>query len=661
MIFALLSERYAVSADIGNIVYCSTDLCALILNALILVNFCVNKKIKNWTSQLFYALVISSLLAAVFNLLGVLQSVIPGLYEMEALCRVFQLLFYVTYNLAGITFFIYSVSLIYNGKNVHLVWNVYAMILCVLAIAGNIMAAIDFFIGVEIEKIVFESVIYGGQLLAAFCGLSVAVVHRKKLSFVQLLNICAFVVLNFAANVIQLLVSAGIISLHVQASLFALAVAVMLIYVTLQRPETEVDPISGMFNMHSYMARTAEKLEAGKTVYSFVFELNNMALINSTFGIIGGNVVIKEMAERVKALLPKNIYLYRLGGSRFAINFYNAADKDKFCALFPVVFEKSVAVNSAEVKMSSTACVVEMPAVAAKADEVQDILKYYRSKAKTADTIFIADAEAVNFSRRREKVEYAIQRALKNRSFMVYYQPIYSIAGKTINSCEALIRLNDPDLGFISPDEFIPIAEETGCIVGVGKFVMEEVCRFIRDKQPQRYGIEFIDVNLSVIQFMRQEIIDDIVSVLDVYGIDRHMVNLEITETASAKSYAMIQSRLTELHSNGFTISLDDFGTGFSTMDYLIKFPFDIVKLDKSIVWAYMSTDKYEPILKHYMPMLHALGMRVVAEGVETKEMLEALERLGCDYIQGYYFSRPVPEEAFLEYVKNYSTEEELA
>lgn len=224
---------------------------------------------------------------------------------------------------------------------------------------------------------------------------------------------------------------------------------------------------------------------------------------------------------------------------------------------------------------------------------------------------------------------------------------------KRISSAEALIRLKDPELGFVGPDEFIPIAEETGRIVEIGKFVMEEVCRFIKEDHPDEYGIDFIDVNLSVIQCMHPEIIDDINAVLIKYEIPKTMVNLEVTETASTKSYALLQSRLKELHRSGFTISLDDFGSGFSSVEYLINFPFDIVKLDKALVWAYMSTKKYEPILRHYMPMLHGIGLKIVAEGVETKEMLTALEDLGCDYIQGYYFSRPVCKADFLEYIKN--------
>ncbi len=190
---------------------------------------------------------------------------------------------------------------------------------------------------------------------------------------------------------------------------------------------------------------------------------------------------------------------------------------------------------------------------------------------------------------------------------------------------------------------------------------MEEVCKFLSFDNPMQYGLQFVDVNLSVIQCMHPEIVGDIDAVLRLYGIPRNMVNLEVTETASAQSYALLQSRLNELHQSGFTISLDDFGSGFSSVEYLIKFPFDVVKLDKSLVWAYMSTKKYEPILKHYMPMLHSLGTKIVAEGVETEEMVTALTKLGCDYFQGFYYSKPIPKDKFLEYLKNSSEDIQIA
>jgi EAL domain-containing protein (putative c-di-GMP-specific phosphodiesterase class I) len=293
-----------------------------------------------------------------------------------------------------------------------------------------------------------------------------------------------------------------------------------------------------------------------------------------------------------------------------------------------------------------------VPEIAKNVGEIENVMRFYRTDVSSSQLVIEADSQSIEKIRRREMVEYAIQSAIKNSTFKVFYQPIYSIEDKEFNCCEALIRLIDPNLGFISPDEFIPIAEQTGRIVEVGRVVIDSVCKFISQNNPQRFGLKFIDVNLSVIQCMHPEIIGDIEKTLQKYNIPRDMINLEVTETASANSYGLLQSRLNEFHSNGFKISLDDFGTGFSSVEYLINFPFDVVKLDKSLVWAYMSTKRYEPILQHYMPMLHSMGMKIVAEGVETYEMVKALEELGCDYLQGYYYSKPIPAEQYLQFLE---------
>ncbi|MDE6373897.1 MAG: EAL domain-containing protein, partial [Clostridia bacterium] len=358
-------------------------------------------------------------------------------------------------------------------------------------------------------------------------------------------------------------------------------------------------------------------------------------------------------ADRLKALLKKGQYLYRMSGVRFAGIFNTREEYEEFAGRYSEAFAKPFSVNETELRLTAIACVVAFPDVTNKLSEVEDLIRYYRNSINVSEEIIEADVEALEKARRHELVDYAIQNAINNHSFEVYYQPIYSVGDKSFSGCEALIRLRDEKLGFISPDEFIPIAEQNGKIIEVGRFVIEEVCRFIKFGRLEKLGISFVDINLSVIQCMHPEIISDIEDTLKKYGVPRSMVNLEITETASAKSYAMLQSKLNELHSNGFTISLDDFGTGFASVEYLINFPFDVVKLDKSLVWAYMSTKKYEPILQHYMPMLHSLGTRIVAEGVETKEMVDALVALGCDYLQGYYFSKPVPKEQFIEFIKN--------
>lgn len=633
-----------------NLPYCSFDICAILLNALVLVNFFTNKKLRNKLTKLFYMLAGCSLVASVFNLFCVLQSVF---YISPTICGVLQLFYEAFYNLAGVIFFIYVAHLVYKDASKKLWCRVAAISLCSVVAVGLLFNIFALSGVMQIHKSVYGSIVNAGQLLSTACAVVIVALNRSKLSFTQRLNVYFFSAINIFANVWQILLIFDVIAYQIQISSFALSIAVLLVYVTLQRPEDEIDHVSGMFNSRTYLYRTNERLHSGKPFIAFVFELGNMAIVNTTFGIRGGNDVMKEMANRIRGILPKKLLLFRLNGARFAINFNDEGEYKEFEPKFKAVFEEPVEVNETKIRIAYTGCVIAMPTITDQVSDLEEILKYYRSIAKASDKVLIADKEAVEKSRRREHVEYAIQNALKNNGFEVYYQPIYSVAEKRISSCEALIRLIDSEIGFVGPDEFIPIAEETGKIVEIGHFVIEEVCRFIKNDCPQNYGIDFIDVNLSVIQCMHPEITEDINAILEKYDVPRNMVNLEVTETASAKSYALLQSRLRELHRSGFTISLDDFGSGFSSVEYLINFPFDIVKLDKALVWAYMSTKKYEPILKHYMPMLHGLGLKIVAEGVETKEMLTALEELGCDYIQGYYFSRPIPKAKFIEYIKN--------
>lgn len=632
-----------------NFIYASFDLCALILGLVVLVNYIVSKKIQGRKTLLFLALAICTVISSALDFTAVIALSVIGCPVW--LGNIFVMLNYLGYNMAGVLFVVYAVSVIYDNARIPKWCYAVANGLFVLSVGGVIFAAVCLFMHGHANvpdylKYSYEGIIYGAQFIALAFSLLIGIVQRKKLSRVRCFNIFFFSLLNMVAVLIQFFVR------KVQLSNFALAVAVMLIYVTLQRPEDELDAASGAFNARTFNRRGNMRIDSGKPFWIFAMEINNMTVVNSSFGLNGGNQVIKEVADRFMSRLRKNQHLYRLSGVRFAVMFDTKEDYEQFAERCKGIFDKPVSVNETELHITALACVISVPEVTNKLSEVEDLIRYYRNSINVSEDIITADKDAIEKARRRELVDYAIQNAINNRTFEVYYQPIYCVNDKSFSGCEALIRLKDEKLGFISPDEFIPIAEQNGKIIEVGRFVIEEVCSFIKSERLQERGITFVDINLSVIQCMHPEIINDIEKTLEKYNVPRSMVNLEITETASAQSYAMLQTKLNELHSNGFTISLDDFGTGFASVEYLINFPFDVVKLDKSLVWAYMSTKKYEPILQHYMPMLHSLGTRIVAEGVETLEMANALIALGCDYLQGYYYSRPIPKDKFLEFIQ---------
>ena len=644
----LIGGDYQVKLQ--NFIYASFDLCAIILGVVVLINYIVSKKIHGRTTHLFLTLAICTVVSSVLDFIAVIALSVTGCPVW--LGNLIVAINYLSYNLTGVVFVVYAVAVIYDNARIPRWCYVVANLLFALTFAGVIFATVCLFTygyrAVPTNlKYAYEGIIYGAQFVALAFSLSLGILQRKKLSKARQLNIYFFAILNIIAICIQFFVR------RIQLSNFALAIAVLLIYVTLQRPEDELDATSGAFNARSFNRRGNMRISANQHFFVFAMELNNMTVVNSSFGLNGGNQALKQVADRLRAILKKGQYLYRLSGVRFAVMFNTFDEYEQFASRYSGILEAPVSVNNTEVHLTAIACVIDFPEVTNRLSEVEDLIRYYRNSINVSEDIIIADVSAIDKARRRELVDFAIQKAINNKSFEVYYQPIFCVTDNTFSGCEALIRLKDEELGFISPDEFIPIAEQNGKIIEVGRFVIEHVCSFIKGKELAKLGIRFVDINLSVIQCMHPEIISDIEQTLKKYDVPRSMVNLEITETASAQSYAMLQTKLNELHSNGFTISLDDFGTGFASVEYLINFPFDVVKLDKSLVWAYMSTKKYEPILQHYMPMLHSLGTKIVAEGVETKQMVDALVALGCDYLQGYYYSKPIPEEQFLQFVMN--------
>lgn len=250
-------------------------------------------------------------------------------------------------------------------------------------------------------------------------------------------------------------------------------------------------------------------------------------------------------------------------------------------------------------------------------------------------------------------VQKLLQEAVDNDGFEMYYQPIYSVKEKRVISAEALIRLKNTEHGFISPEEFIPIAEQNGLIMRIGEFVFRSVCEFIQKNSIEQYGIQFIEVNLSVVQCMQEKLHRQLVEIMEEYGVSPDKINLEITETAEVTKMGAFKDNVFALKDKGVSFSLDDYGTGYSNIGFLYKFPFKIIKIDKSLLWGAFENEKAMITLVSSIELAKNLDLQVVVEGVENEEHLEKLVELGCEYLQGYYFSKPVPGEEFLHYVES--------
>ncbi len=344
--------------------------------------------------------------------------------------------------------------------------------------------------------------------------------------------------------------------------------------------------------------------------------------------------------------------MFYLAGSRFAV--VAKASKEDWEMLIEEIherFRQPFSCCGVEVSLSVPMCMISYPECACRLEDVVDMIGYSLAQAKTAgDEVVIYPGEDIlKDGRREQEIIQIMKQALREKKFEVYYQPIYSVKEKRYVSAEALVRLQHWKMGFISPEEFIPLAEKNGLILEIGEFVFREVCRFMTEKKIWEYGIEYIDVNLSAVQCMQEKIHENLIQIMDEYQLEYHYINLEITETAAVMSSETLWSNMEHLMKHGVHFSLDDYGTGFSNTAHIIKYPFHTIKLDKSMVWSAMDNPKAMCALKHTIFMIKDMNMELIAEGVENSLQAEKLAEMGCDFFQGYYYSKPVCGREFIE------------
>lgn len=289
-----------------------------------------------------------------------------------------------------------------------------------------------------------------------------------------------------------------------------------------------------------------------------------------------------------------------------------------------------------------------------KMNDLFHFLTFVRNRyANDKSKVFIASNEIVMKYRERYMVETQISDALEEDRVEVFYQPIYSNKEKRFTSAEALIRIRKKDGSLLAPGIFIPVAEKSGQIVELGDRVFEKVCQFLERLKDIDLGIHYVEVNLSVVQCEMENLAERLIAIIEKYGVDPSMINLEITETASIHTRTVLENNMKKLIDYGFTFSLDDFGKGESNLMYMVQMPVSIVKLDYDMSKAFFNSEKAKHVVRAVINMAHKMNMKLVAEGIETKYELENIRKEGIDYIQGFYYAKPLPAKEFLKFIQD--------
>ena len=433
----------------------------------------------------------------------------------------------------------------------------------------------------------------------------------------------------------------------------AITVFCIVLYLFVQGPEVDIDKLTGQFSRRFFGTYLKDKFLLDKPFSLLVINLDDFKLINQSYGVSTGDVLLCQVGEFLENMNSMNIVFHH-GADQFCV----VIDKEQD-AVNEIVeriyerFEHPWSQEKLEIMMSATMCVIHCPQDSDSAESLEEVIGYTMETAKNLSKGGIIHASDIDLeqSHMSQKVERAVKAAIANDSIQVYYQPIYSADKQCYNSAEALARLHDEELGWIPPDVFITVAEKTGNILELGEIILHKVCRFIRENNLSQTNIEYIEINVSSLQLMQKGFAEQMLSIMKLYEVKSSQINIEITETAMLSSFSVVSDNLDRLIENDIAITLDDYGSGYANINYINKMPFKYIKLDRDIVQASFEEEKAHITLEHTVKMLNALDMLIVAEGVETDEMREALIQFGCHYLQGWYFSKAIPDKEFMDLI----------
>lgn len=392
-------------------------------------------------------------------------------------------------------------------------------------------------------------------------------------------------------------------------------------------------------------------------LFLLFIDLDRFKIINDTLGHDIGDELLKIISKRLKNILRETDIVARMGGDEFIVALDSARNKKAagyVCESILSIIKEPIIIGKNTLNVSASIGVAMYPN---DGKDITSLIKnadtaMYHAKKLGKNTYQYYDESLSVVVHKQLEIEQALKEALVKKQMYLNYQPQYLLETNEIVAFEALVRWVHPRLGFIPPDKFIPIAEDTGSIVEIGRFVFEKACEdFVKFKQLKK-GLRYIAINISSIQFQDKHFIDDITSIIKKYNLDASEIELEVTER-----YLMDFSKnniniINKIRSLGFRFSIDDFGTGYSSMAYLSKLPIDVIKVDKSFINEIPQNNNNMQISKAIIALSKSLGFSVTAEGIETKEQEQFLQSQNCNLGQGYLFSKPISFEESLALLK---------
>lgn len=420
------------------------------------------------------------------------------------------------------------------------------------------------------------------------------------------------------------------------------------------------DSLTGVANRYAYHNRLASIIETStrfdQKLAVFFLDLDRFKQVNDTFGHSAGDQLLVELSTRLKRLLGNKDFIARLGGDEFSIALTNIRHAREAFGLAEAIihsFSVPFQLEGQDIYMSTSIGISFFPEDGLDVDTLinkADKAMYY-SKEKSRNRFSVYHEDMDRETKEVLTIEMELRKAIERQELSLHYQPKVDVKRNKAAGAEALLRWNNQHFGEVPPSVFIPIAEETGLIIPIGEWVLHQVCRDLTTLDQYGFADFSIAVNVSAVQFSQDRFVESFRSILFEENMSARRIELELTESTVMPDAQMAVQRLTQLKTSGFKLSIDDFGTGYSSFSYLKRFPLDYLKIDRSFIKMMDQYDEDSSIVEAIITMAHRLRLKVVAEGVENKRQLELLKKESCEIVQGYYYSKPVPLSAFIDFL----------
>ena len=628
------------------------DIAAIIIVSFEIVAIYLRKMTYGRNSRLFLFLLICVLVSSIMDFVSLYFSNFVSITSSTIIiCAVADYLYFIFRNITPLIYLLYIVSvtdtwhILQNRKWLKLIFLLPVCVSMALIFTNPLSHRLFYYdTRFVYHRGPFINILYCISAIYSLYGVIWLHVFRRMLKLEQVFVLASLYPFNIFALIVQYYYP------HYLIEMFMTSLSMLLAMLVIQRPEEMMNPELLVGNYLGFNKDVNRSFELNKRFKLVFVKIVNYKSLSSFLEYATTRMLLRTLCDSLKRIKTNGLNIYYLGNGLFSLN-TDENDELLIASRVSDIVREKFTVKQYGLSLNCCICVIRCPE---DIENVQGLLNFsnsfYTYLPDNGEIVELSMEKGNRAFMLRNDIDAIIKEAIVHRSFMMYYQPVYSIKDKRFVSCEALIRLNDEKYGFISPEFLIKSAERNGLIMDVGDIVFDEVCSFINRLKKSGVSLDFVEINLSMAQIIQKDLVDKVLSCLNKYHLRPEDINLEITETMACAAENIVEQNMRVLNKSGISFSLDDYGVGYSNISRILSLPFDVVKIDKSLTDMF-DDEKMNGVIKHTVAMLKSIGVKIVVEGVETVECFEAFEKLGVDYIQGYYFSKPLPESEFVEFM----------